>query len=58
MNDGKFADMTEHKRRKHSDMFPEVLEYPEMMDWEAKLKQDGISRKCANMNNLEMMKYE
>ena len=48
----------EHKKQKPSDMFPEVMGYPEMMDWEAKRKQDGIIRKCANMNNPEMMNYE
>ena len=57
-HDGNFADMTEHERRKHPDMFPEVLEYPEMMVWEEKLKQDRFSRKCVNMNNPETMKYE
>ena len=50
--------MMEHKKQKPSDMFPEVMGYPEMMDWEAKRKQDGIIRKCANMNNPEIMNYE
>ena len=31
------------------DMVPKVMEYPEMMDCEAKWKQDGTIRKCTKM---------
>ena len=33
-------------------MFPELMEYPEMMGWEAKRKQDEL------FGNPEVMSYE